>query len=359
LISLKKYLDGEDRPRPARAEGGEDRDTVVQCYRGVLLAVGKNAAQGCPAVGADLEQGLQALEHRLAVHASPVSLERTHQQVQVQLQQWAGRTADHLKGKTDQVKELLILMANTAESVADQSQEHSSEFGNLTARLEKIATLDDLTELRTSLVERIGDLRVQVDQMKRDSRELVDQLRSEVTKCESRLKVIESLVLKDELTGMASRRSVEERMQRKLTLEQTFCLVMLDLNGFKQVNDVHGHLAGDDLLRQFAMELQVNTRAGDLVGRWGGDEFVVLVGGTMDSTRGYVQRIRDWVFGPYTVQSSRTKGAHVLHIDAAIGVAEWRGGQSVQELIAEADAAMYQDKESPRTSTEGVRVGSA
>jgi diguanylate cyclase (GGDEF)-like protein len=350
LISLKKYLDQEDAPPQAAGAASGEGENTLEYYRGVLLAVGENAAQGCPAVGADLASGLQALERDLSIHASPIVLERTHEQVKARLREWSARTADHLNAATGQMKEMLILMANTAEGMAGQTQERSSGFGTLTARLEKIATLDDLTEVRSSLLEGIVDLRVQVDQMKQDSRRMVDELRSEVSKCESRIRLIETLVLKDELTGIASRRSVEERMQMNLALEQTFCLVMLDLNRFKQVNDAYGHLAGDDLLRQFALELQSNTRASDLVGRWGGDEFVVLLAGNLEVASEYVQRIRKWVFGPYKLQN-KGKTEQMLNMDAAIGVAEWSGGLTSQELVARADAAMYLDKSSSRAGT--------
>jgi diguanylate cyclase len=349
LISLKKYLDQEDAPLHAAGAATGDGENTLEYYRGVLLAVGENAAQGCPAVGADLAAGLQALERGLAVQASPVLLERTHQQVKARLREWSARTADHLNAATGQMKEMLILMAGTAEGMADQSQERSAGFGTLTAHLEKIATLDDLTEVRSSLLEGIVELRGQVEEMKQDSRRLIDELRSEVSKCESRIRLIETLVLKDELTGIASRRSVEDRLQLCLALEQTFCIVMLDLNGFKQVNDAYGHLAGDDLLRQFALELQSNTRIGDMVGRWGGDEFVVLLAGNLEAANEYVQRLRKWVFGPYKLRN-KGKAEQMLHMDAAVGVAEWSGGLSAQELVAQADAAMYLDKNSSRAS---------
>lgn len=350
MISLKKYLDREDSPPRGIATALADGENTLEYYRGVLLAVGESAEQGCPAVGTDLAVGLQALERGLSTQNSPTSLERTQEQVKARLREWSARTADHLSGATGQMKEMLILMASTAEGMAAQTQERSTGFGTLSAHLEKIATLDDLTEVRSSLQNSIADLKGQVDQMRQDSRRMVDELRSDVLKCESRLRLMETLVLKDELTGIASRRSVEERMQMNLGLEQTFCLVMLDLNGFKQVNDTHGHLAGDDLLRQFALELQSNTRAGDLVGRWGGDEFVVLLSGSLEVASEYVQRLRKWVFGPYKVQNSR-KGEQMLHMDAAVGVAQWSGRLSSQELVAMADAAMYLDKNSCRAGT--------
>jgi diguanylate cyclase (GGDEF)-like protein len=60
-------------------------------------------------------------------------------------------------------------------------------------------------------------------------------------------------------------------------VKRPFCVVMLDLNQFKQVNDIHGHGAGDSLLTQFAGELRTNIRASDIAGRWGGDEFILLL----------------------------------------------------------------------------------
>jgi diguanylate cyclase (GGDEF)-like protein len=78
---------------------------------------------------------------------------------------------------------------------------------------------------------------------------------------ETKLKSLEHVILRDDLTLVASRRSVEERIRCNIEHQEVFCVVMLDLNCFKQVNDKYGHLAGDDLLKQFATELQLNTRS--------------------------------------------------------------------------------------------------
>lgn len=344
MISLKKYLDQKDLP-PQHRESNEES---VQCYRGLLLAIGKSAVQGSPVLGTDLESALKGLEHRLSVHSSPTALLHTQKQVELQLQEWGERTAEHFKAKADEVKELLIALAKTAESVGDRNQNYTSHFKDLTQRLETIADLDDLTEIRTSVVASVRELKTHVEQMTRDSKQLVEQLRSEVSTYENRLKAVESLVLKDELTGTASRRSVEERIQRCIENKMPFSLIMIDLNGFKQVNDKYGHLAGDDLLRQFAMELQMYTRSGDMVGRWGGDEFIVLLSADAAGAASHMDRIREWVFGKYTIQRGANKDATVVHVDASLGLSEWKEGHTMQEVVAEADMAMYRDKNKSR-----------
>lgn len=347
MISLKKYLDQHDPPTAP----SDPADPAVESYRDLLLALGRNAARACPALGNDLESALQGFERRLSVEPSPSAVVHTHQQVGVQLQEWGDRTADHFKTKADEVRELLLALAKTAECVGDRNQNYTGQFRDLTRRLENIANLDDLTEIRTSIVSSVTELRTQIEQMTLESKQLVEQLRSEVTTYENRLKTVENLVLKDELTGIASRRSVEERIQRCIENQMPFCVVMLDLNNFKRVNDQYGHPAGDDLLRQFATELHTHARSGDMVGRWGGDEFILLLASDASGASTFVDRVREWVFGKYTIQRGAHKSAVVISVDAALGLAEWRPGASLTDIIAEADTAMYRDKNQARSGS--------
>jgi diguanylate cyclase (GGDEF)-like protein len=352
MISLKKYLD-MDESRPAVAEPVADEllAATMECYSDALSAFATSVVQICPALSADLETNLQGLGRRVSVNPSSDSVKRTEKQVEVQLREWTARASGHFKAKADEVKELLLALAKTAESVGNRDQGYSSQFKELTGRLEKIADLEDLTQIRSSLVKRVTELKQSVDQMTRDSQQLVAQLRAEVSIYETRLKSVEHLVLKDALTGVANRRSVEERIRINIESEQQFCVVMLDLNRFKQVNDRYGHLAGDSLLKQFATELQLTTRSGDLIGRWGGDEFVVVLACNLSGATSHVGRIRDWAFGKYTIDTGTGKDALEIKMDASIGVAEWEPGDSMQQVIEEADAAMYLDKKRSNRKT--------
>jgi diguanylate cyclase (GGDEF)-like protein len=349
MISLKKYLEMDasavlvDEP-----EIDGQFAAAMDCYRNLLGAIGKTAVQISPAFGADLESNLHRLEHRASIQPSPESVRHVEKQVEIQMQEWGGRLSEHLRAKADEVREILVALAKTAESVGSRDQGYSLRFREVTTRLAGIAHLDDLTQIRSSLVKQVSELKNSVDQMTRDNHELVAQLRAEVSIYETKLRTVEQLSMRDELTRLANRRSIEERVTWSIESKQGFCVVMFDLNGFKQVNDKYGHPAGDDLLKQFAMELQTNTRSGDLVGRWGGDEFIIVLACDVAGTVAHIERVRKWVLGKYTLQIGKGAENPVVEVDASIGVAEWKSGKTLQDLIAEADADMYREKNEAR-----------
>ena len=349
MISLKKYLDMNWQEALAEEpESGELFTATLNSYRTLLNTVGKTAAQISPLHGSDLESNLQSLERRISFDPTPESIKHIEKQVEVHLHEWGGRLSEHMKERADEVREILVALARTAESVGSRDQGYASQFKEVTERLSGIANLEDLTEIRTSLVKQASALKTSVDQMTRDNHELVAQLRAEVSIYEIKLRTVEQLSLRDELTRVANRRSIEERIRWAIESKQTFCVVMFDLNGFKQVNDKYGHLAGDDLLKQFAVELQTNTRSGDVVGRWGGDKFVVVLASDLAGTAAHIDRVRKWVFGKYTLQLGKGDENPSIQVDASIGISEWKSGKTMQDLIAESDTAMYQDKKRSR-----------
>ncbi len=268
MISLKKYLDMETL-EPFKPEDSFDalNSQTTECFQALLSSIGKSASQVYPILGVDLEESLKGLQCRLSVSPTFESLNVTEKQVEILFAEWGGRTSEYFKGKADEVKELLIALAKAAECVGHNNQGHSRQFKELTDRLERIADLDDLTEIRSSLVNRVTKLRSSVNKMAHDSQELVAHLKAEVSICETRLKAAKHMAFRDELTRVANRRSVEERVHWNIENKQPFRVVMLDLNHFKHVNDKYGHVVGDMMLKQFAKELELNTRSGDLVGR--------------------------------------------------------------------------------------------
>jgi diguanylate cyclase (GGDEF)-like protein len=350
VISIKKYLDMTAAPAPeVRPESTGPVSGLVQAYSSTIAAMGSNGARACPPVGAALQQGLAKLQHRLEEgELSPLVIQEIEKGASEQLAGWSGRVAEYFKSKTAEVKELLITLAGTAESMGQRDLRYSAQFGEFTRQLEAIADLEDLGQVRTALVQKAADLKGCLDRMAAENREAVVQLKANVSQYESRLKEAETLVGKDGLTGLFNRRGMEQRIEAAIADKKPFCVVMLDLNRFKQVNDTHGHQAGDSLLTQFAQELRSNIRSADLAGRWGGDEFVLLLACDMEGARAQIERIEKWVFGEYTLPLGTGREPLKLEVRASVGVAEWRRGETSAQLIERADRDMYQKKKLAR-----------
>src|SRR5580658_8738162 len=125
----------------------------------------------------------------------------------------------------------------------------------------------------------------------------ISNLRAEVANCRVRLKQAERREAVDSLTGLASRREIDTQIEGRISGDRAFCLAILDLNGFKRINDIHGHVAGDDLIKQFAAVLKSQVRTNDVIGRWGGDEFVIVVDAGLEEAQRRMDRIRQRIFG--------------------------------------------------------------
>jgi diguanylate cyclase (GGDEF)-like protein len=122
---------------------------------------------------------------------------------------------------------------------------------------------------------------------------------------------------------------------------------MVDIDGFKRVNDEYGHLTGDELLKQFAAELVSACRSADVIGRWGGDEFIILLECSLVEASAQIDRLSKWVCGNYTIPAK--SGARKLKVDASIGLAGHSPNESLKDLLARADAAMYEKKARAKT----------
>ncbi|WP_297767902.1 GGDEF domain-containing protein [uncultured Roseovarius sp.] len=153
---------------------------------------------------------------------------------------------------------------------------------------------------------------------------------------------LEHALCHDQLTGVASRASL---LSRANNLGDRHCAVIVaDIDRFKDFNDTHGHTAGDQALRQFAAILSGNCRADDLVARFGGEEFVILLGDTTmehgyAAARRLAQRVR---------QSPVFFEDRALVLTASFGVAALPPGGSVETAIQQADSALYHAKNEGR-----------
>jgi diguanylate cyclase (GGDEF)-like protein len=344
MISLKKYMDTAHAGSAGPGAGGgkELLPATVAAYRSSLVEMGKCGQDACPVLGEDLKRGLGKLEESLSNTLTPGIVEATEREVRDELRNWGRRTARHYREKTGEVKEILLMMARTAESVGSRDQRCAEQISNVTTQLRTIANLDDLTQIRASIEKSASELKTSIDRMTAEGKAVVDQLRKEVTGYQSKLEEAEQIASRDSLTGLRTRLCAENQIENRIESRQPFCVAILDIDGFKLVNDEHGHLVGDELLKQFATELKSASRATDLIGRWGGDEFILVLDGGLPVAQSHIDRLSKWVCGSYTIQGS--SGPRKLEVHASIGLAEHEPAETLKSLVDRADAEMYQHK---------------
>ena len=174
------------------------------------------------------------------------------------------------------------------------------------------------------------------------------RLRESRRKLAAALDQIQVLVHYDELTKAFNRRSLVARLEQELSRSQRthvpFCVAMLDLDNFKDVNDRYGHTKGDAVLQEFAAAAQASMRKTDVFGRYGGEEFLmILTASGKAGADGAVERVRTAVSG-----HDWEKLAAGLGLTISAGLAEYRWGESVEQLINRADAALYEAKRGGR-----------
>ncbi|MGZ5198867.1 MAG: diguanylate cyclase [Telluria sp.] len=173
-------------------------------------------------------------------------------------------------------------------------------------------------------------------------------------KLEQALKIINELAIRDELTGSHNRRHlirlIENEKERTARLGSLFCLCLLDIDHFKRINDTYGHLAGDSVLRDFAATVQRQIRDSDSFGRYGGEEFLLMLPETsIDEALALAERVR--------ANIARLAFADLpdLAVTVSIGIAEFRIDEPISQTVARADEALYQAKSSGRNRV--VRYG--
>ena len=237
--------------------------------------------------------------------------------------------------------------------VYDHDQEVSLLFGNERNRayaniLEKVGIAPEIEVLRLPLMFEeylLGILWVWGQLLTKEDLPIMSIFAKQIGISLERARLfqeVQNLALTDPLTGLQNRRSLFElgriEFSRALRMARPFCCMMVDLDYFKQINDKYGHPVGDQVLQEFAKRCQSSVREVDLVGRYGGEEIIMLLPETELHMATYVgERLRAKI-----AENPIMVAGHEIQITASIGIAQKdEYTRELETLIARADQAMY------------------
>jgi diguanylate cyclase (GGDEF)-like protein len=248
---------------------------------------------------------------------------------------------------THDAKQLLrIVAAEAAEVTSARACRIVSADGSVVVSGDEDADGDRLSIPLIAAGERFGTLELVGDSFSKEERMNAASLAAHAVVALENARLhgmVERQALVDGLTGLANRRAAAAALHAEAAqserLETPLSIVLADLDGFKDVNDEHGHAVGDEVLRAFADVLRETVRESDVAGRWGGEEFLLLLpGADLDGAAQFAERVRA------ALATRRIPSAPELRVTASFGVAEYAGESNSEQLVAAADSALYRAK---------------
>ncbi len=227
----------------------------------------------------------------------------------------------------------------------------STPVKNEVSKNNKGDELDDLSHAFNFMLDSIQKehnyLEKQVQSRMNELHDTNQKLSEEIEERKRMEKIINESATTDYLTGLANRRKVTGELDKVLSSNKTYSIILIDIDHFKEINDTHGHDVGDKILRRFARFLLHNVNKTSTVGRWGGEEFVLLMPNTNASTAmKEAERVRTLINNENLAPEGQTK-----KLTASFGVAENEEKEAWETVIKRADVALYRAKHAGRNQT--------
>lgn len=195
------------------------------------------------------------------------------------------------------------------------------------------------------------DLKLSRDELKEKNIQLTkknEEIIKMYTKLKLMMETVEQMSITDYLTNLYNRRYIIDRITKEIArfkrLKKDFCLIVCDVDNFKFINDTYGHDHGDKVLQSIAFVLNDSIREVDMVARWGGEEFMLLLPETsIDGANILAERLRLSIQSNKVVVNDTT-----LSVTITLGICSYNGRDQMDEFVCKADTAMYQGKKSGR-----------
>jgi diguanylate cyclase len=255
-----------------------------------------------------------------------------------------------LQERDKELRGIIELLSGALADVNSDNREFTQKIYSHSDKIEAITRLDDIRKIKDGLAAEVAHIRKSVQVKQQYDQSQVSSLSSQVKTLQEKLAHAEDKSLKDGLTGVYNRKAFDEQLralvERNAVARSPFALLLMDIDDFKQFNDTYGHQTGDRVLMALVQKCQSSIRGDDFLGRYGGEEFVIIMPGA--SLRNGLKKAQQIVkavgAARYTLDTN--KGSAALGFTLSMGVSTYQTGDTAATVLQRADKALYEAKAS-------------
>ena len=247
----------------------------------------------------------------------------------------------------DEINSTIRSVTGVVRDVKAATEEYSVNLENVTSKVSKTSSPEELQKVLTSIVSDTKDMLVRNRTLEQE----LDKSSHVMEELQRDLENVRREAMTDGLTNLANRKAFDNELRRvaeeATVTEGTFALLMVDIDYFKSFNDNYGHQVGDQVLRLVARTLTDGVKGRDVAARYGGEEFAIILPDTgLQAAVTVGNALRKAVATKDVV--NRNTGDKLGRITMSVGCAEFTPGENLQDLIERADAALYTAKHNGR-----------
>ena len=294
---------------------------------------------------------IDLLRRKLDEERDVKSLTTFFKQLKESVLQFIQKQKKYIDDRDAEMRQIIDVMTKAIATQNDENRQYHKSIYQHSEKIERITQLDDLRKIRTALEKEIMQIRSNIEAKQAKEKDRMKALGQEINSLSRELKKAKAEALTDALTGLSNRKAFDQLivgLSRKSSLgNHTFALLLLDIDDFKKINDTYGHQVGDDILVLIGEKCRENVRSNDFIGRYGGEEFVMVL--PSSSLKNAVKKGRQLKKAiekiRYKYRMDGENSGITLRITVSIGVSAFKKGDTVKHIIERADKALYAAKD--------------
>ncbi len=336
MISIRQSIDEDERLAHSFA-------ALVNVFQRLAQAIPRAALPASPELSKQCRGQLRHVAERLKEAPSRLDIDQAGVATLTQIDEICRSNQLAIEERDAALKDVVASVAVAVNGFKGQGERHKSSLGKVADEFESLARINDVSELRRQLHETVAQLRHSVEEMRRESDASARSLETQVRAFEQRVEAARTTSSRDRLTGVGSRREAERHMQKIPEAKRPMCVLLFDIEGFRDINSRYGTPFGDKLLRALSHNIKERFPDEDTLFRWGADEFLVIAQGPLDQ---WIHQCRT-ICGSFASNLYSTfEGATRKSVSAqlAAGAAQYVAGETVEDLYRRARESLERNR---------------